>query len=150
MPLVISIVLAIIPLLGIVWILSSGSIWTVDGLFMTLILAAMSGILGMNAVFELRKRSPAFAGNARTSPSPVVRMVGGGAVQRGKVEKVLFFESNVGQPNKSIVTLSNGAGAPRMLVFEGDLRNSLPAGKKVEITYRDDSGHKVLLGVNYL
>ena len=65
------------------------------------------------------------------------------------MESVQFFESSVGQPNKSIVTLSNGANSSRWLVFEGDLRNALPVGKRVEITSREDAGRKILLNVQY-
>ena len=41
MMLFISLLLSLLPLLGIVWIVIYGSITTVDGLFMTLILLAM-------------------------------------------------------------------------------------------------------------
>jgi hypothetical protein len=36
-----------------------------------------------------------------------------------------------------------------MLVLEGDLRNALPVGQKVEITYRKAGGYNVLVNVNY-
>ena len=51
-----SILLGIIPLLGIAWTLSSGTITTVDGLFMSLILLTLSGILFLNAGLDIRKR----------------------------------------------------------------------------------------------
>jgi hypothetical protein len=60
MMLVLSLLLGIIPLLGVVWILMSGMItlWpfsaTVDGLFMTLILLALSGCFSLNAYWEMR------------------------------------------------------------------------------------------------
>jgi hypothetical protein len=60
MMLVLSIVLAIIPLLGVVWIFVSGMITvvppsaTVDGLFMTLILLALSLCFLLNAYWEMR------------------------------------------------------------------------------------------------
>src|SRR5205807_7745342 len=73
-----------------------------------------------------------------------------GMVQRGKVEKVEFYEANVGLPNKSIVMLSNGAKSSQMLVFEGDMRNALPTGRNVEITFRKEIGDNVLLNVRYL
>ena len=50
MILLICVVLALIPLLGVVWILVFSSVTTVDGLFMSLILLAMSGILWLNVV----------------------------------------------------------------------------------------------------
>ncbi|MGA8153981.1 MAG: hypothetical protein WB952_23725 [Terriglobales bacterium] len=62
MMLVLSIVLGVIPLLGIVWTVMKGSVTTVDGLFLSLILLTLSGILFLNAFLELRskfKKSPA-------------------------------------------------------------------------------------------
>ena len=60
MMLVLSLVLAILPLLGVAWIFVSGMITlsppsaTVDGLFMTLILLALSGTFMLNAYWEMR------------------------------------------------------------------------------------------------
>jgi hypothetical protein len=54
--LVLSIVLAIVPLAGIAWIIVRGSILSVDGLFMSLILLTVSGIFLLNASLELRDR----------------------------------------------------------------------------------------------
>ena len=59
MMLVLSLLLGIIPLLGVVWILTSGMItlWpfsaTVDGLFMSLILLALAGCFFLNAYWEM-------------------------------------------------------------------------------------------------
>lgn len=50
-----SILLGIVPLLGIVWIFMSRTLTTVDGLFMGLILLALSGIFFLNAVMEVRR-----------------------------------------------------------------------------------------------
>ena len=144
MMLVISVLLALVPLLGIAWIVFNGSITTVDGLFMSLILAAMSGIVGLNVLLELKK----IRSGAQGSSAPVPTS-SGGLRQRGKVESVQFFESGVGQPNKSIVTLSDGGTASNLLVFEGDMRNALPIGQKVDVTFRKESGHNVLLDVDY-
>jgi hypothetical protein len=55
----------------------------------------------------------------------------------------------VGQPNKSIVTLSDGVSASNLLVLEGDMRNALPVGQKVDVTFRKESGHNVLVDVDY-
>jgi len=52
---VLSIVLGIIPLLGIAWTIMNGSITTVDGLFLSLILLALSGIFSLNGFLELRR-----------------------------------------------------------------------------------------------
>ena len=60
--LVLSLVLGIVPLIGVAWIFVSGMIvlWpfssTVDGLFMTLILLTLSGCFLLNAFWELRDR----------------------------------------------------------------------------------------------
>lgn len=60
MMLVLSVVLAILPLAGVAWIFVSGMITlsppsaTVDGLFMSLILLALSGTFALNAYWEMR------------------------------------------------------------------------------------------------
>ena len=60
MILVLSLVLGLLPLAGVAWILASGMItlWppsaTVDGLFMTLILLALSLCFLLNAYWEMR------------------------------------------------------------------------------------------------
>ena len=56
MMLLLSVALGLIPLLGIVWIALRASVTTVDGLFMSLILLALSGILFLNAALEMRKK----------------------------------------------------------------------------------------------
>jgi hypothetical protein len=62
MILVLSIVLGLVPLIGVVWIFVSGMItlWpfsaTVDGLFMTLILLTLSLCFLLNAYWEMRDR----------------------------------------------------------------------------------------------
>jgi ABC-type multidrug transport system fused ATPase/permease subunit len=149
MMLVLSLLLALVSLLGIFWMMLQGSwriVLTVDGLFMSLILLAMSGILGMSAAFELRKRMSGSGGRA----SAVAKVIAsGGQVRRGKVESVQFYESNVGEPNKSIVTLSHAANRSNLLVFEGDMRNALPVGQSVEITFRKQTGYNVLVSVSY-
>jgi hypothetical protein len=60
MNLVLSLVLGLLPLVGVVWIFVSGMITlsplsaTVDGLFMTLILLTLSGTFWLNAYWEMR------------------------------------------------------------------------------------------------
>jgi len=56
MMLVISVVLGIIPLMGVAWIILRASVTTVDGLFMSLILLTLSGILFLNAYLDVRGR----------------------------------------------------------------------------------------------
>ncbi len=51
-----SILLGLIPLAGIGWIVVSGTITTVDGLFESLIMLSISGICFLNVFWELRDR----------------------------------------------------------------------------------------------
>jgi hypothetical protein len=52
--LLISILLGLIPLAGIAWIIVTGTITTVDGLFESLIMLSISGIFFLNVFWELR------------------------------------------------------------------------------------------------
>jgi hypothetical protein len=150
MMLVISLILALVPLLGIIWVMLSGTITTVDGLFMSLILLAMSGILFLNALLELRKGKSGGGDKAGASSFRASSVgVQGGQVQRGLVKSVEFYESNVGVPNNSVVVLSDGGSAQRTLVVQGDARNALPVGQKVEVTLRKDGGQNVIVNVEY-
>ncbi len=54
--LLISILLSLLSLAGIAWIVIVGSLLSVDGLFMSLILLTLAGIFLLNAVLELRDR----------------------------------------------------------------------------------------------
>jgi hypothetical protein len=56
MMLVLSLVLGIVPLMGVAWIILKASVTSVDGLFMSLILLTLSGILFLNAFLEIRGR----------------------------------------------------------------------------------------------
>jgi hypothetical protein len=151
MLLIVSIILTLLPLLGIAWFLVSGNLTTVDGLFMSLILLTISGVFAMNALWELQRqrRRSAFMKQARAAGLfPLTATSNGSQVLRGRIESVEFFEAHVGQPNKSVVTLWSG-GDSKMLVLEGDMRNRLPAGKKVELICRDENGVKTLVSADY-
>jgi len=145
MVLVLLLILTAVPLFGVLWIAVYGSPTTVDGLFMSLILLAMSGILGLTALFELRHHGEGqiAAQGSRTRLTPL------GLVRTGKVQEVAFFEANVGEPNKSIVTLEDGSANPQTLVLDGDVRNALPVGQRVQITLRKEAGQNVLVNVSY-
>lgn len=54
MMLALSLVLGILPLLGVAWTLANGLITTVDGLFMSLILLTLSAVFLLNAYWEMR------------------------------------------------------------------------------------------------
>jgi hypothetical protein len=150
MLLMLYLVLAVIPLLGIVAIVAQGSITTVDGLFMSLISAAMSAIFVLAAFFEFRSGPLRPAAQTGLRSSMATRITASGARrQQGLIQSVQFFESNIGEPNKSLVMLSEDGKSARMLVLEGDVRNALPVGKRVEITSREAAGRSVLLDVHY-
>jgi hypothetical protein len=146
-------ILALLPVLGIVYIIFfSGWGLTVDALFTSLILAAMSGIFVLNLALEfLAGKSGSEAGvqAGKAAASLGGRSDGASRVQRGLVQSVEFFESHVGHPPKSVVTLVDGSAAPKLLVFEGDQRNRLPAGKRVEVYYRPGEQAGVVLDVAY-
>jgi len=145
MMLVLLLILAAVPLLGIVWMAVFGSLTTVDGLFMSLILLAMSSIVGLTALFELRHRT---SGHGPAQKSAVLP-ASDGLVRKGKVQEVTFFEANVGEANKSIVTLAGGGAETQTLVLDGDVRNALPVGQRVQITLRKEAGQNVLVNVSY-
>jgi UPF0716 family protein affecting phage T7 exclusion len=52
--LLLSIVFALVPLAGIALIVSTRSVTSVDGLFMSLILLTLSGVFGLNALLEMK------------------------------------------------------------------------------------------------
>ncbi|HXY11733.1 MAG TPA: hypothetical protein VEI52_28110 [Terriglobales bacterium] len=147
MALLLLLLLAAIPLLGVVWIAASGSLFpqpTIDALFTSLILLSMSGIFGATACFELRRY---LSGASRGSdPNPHSQS---GPIRRGRVKEVSFYEADVGQPNKSIVTLAEDGRSAEMLVLSGDVRNALPVGQKVQIRLRKQDGQNVLVDVQY-
>ncbi len=64
----ISIVLGLIPLAGIAWIIVSGTITTVDGLFESLIMLSLSGVFFLNAFWELRQRGKKPGGPPKPPP----------------------------------------------------------------------------------
>jgi hypothetical protein len=150
--LIISVVLALLPWLGIAWIVLSGSATTVDGLFMGLILLTLSGIFALSAAIEYPRARRASAIRAAMGSSysglPMVSDASGAAVS-GLVQSVQFFEAHVGRPNKSVITLGNGQGHSKILVLEGDLRNRLPAGKRVHLVVRDENGSRTLVAAEH-
>ncbi len=64
MMLLISIFLGLFPLAGIGFMAANGFLFSVDGLFMSLILLTISGIFLLNAVLETRAR------RAKAKPAP--------------------------------------------------------------------------------
>lgn len=64
------IALALLPLAGIAWILLAGSITSVDGLFMSLILLTLSGVFFFNLFLEFRERGLLGKGKLKTAAKP--------------------------------------------------------------------------------
>ena len=143
------IVLTVLPLAGVAWIGLNGSPLTMDGLFLSLILLAMSGIVGTTTLYELWKKKSTPTDNSPRPASGLPKSNVDSLSQRGRVESVQFFEAPVGVSNKSIVVLADGAATPKTLVFEGDMRNALPIGQKVQVSFRKESGLNILLNVSY-
>jgi len=67
--LLISILLGLIPLAGIAWIIVTGTLTTVDGLFESLIMLSISGIFFLNVFWELRDQGKSKAEPAKRPPS---------------------------------------------------------------------------------
>ena len=144
------IVLTLLPLAGVAWIALNGGPFTMDGLFMSLILLAMSGIVGTTTLYELLKKKKLETGSDAPRSGPGLPQSKVDSLSRGgRVQSVQFFEAPVGVSNKSIVVLANSAGSPQTLVFEGDMRNALPVGQKVRVSFRKEAGLNVLLNVSY-
>ena len=144
MLLLLSMILAVLPLLGIAAMIYVNPELTVDNLFMSLILLTISGIFGINVLLELRdrglpmpllgkKREPGMV--AVSAGRAYVVMPTGEVKESGVVENVAYYESGIGYTNRCLVTLRDGAG-PRMLVFKGDVRDQFPVGGRVTVTYR--------------
>ena len=68
--LVISILLGLIPLGGIAWIVVSGTLTTVDGLFESLIMLSISGVFFLNVFWELRDKGLFGKGKAAPAKPP--------------------------------------------------------------------------------
>jgi hypothetical protein len=65
--LLVSILLGLIPLAGIAWIIVTGTITTVDGLFESLIMLSISGVFFLNVFWELRDRG--LLGKTKAAPA---------------------------------------------------------------------------------
>ncbi|HXE90173.1 MAG TPA: hypothetical protein VNK82_04330 [Terriglobales bacterium] len=159
--LIISILLAVLPLIMAGFLLATVERVTVDGLFTSLILVTISGIFGLNAFLDLRQKGllPGRPGGKRkeeagtttparaaiAAPVPMAAAAEGTHTIRARVENVLYFEAPVGQPNKSLVTLVRDGAGHEQMIFAGDVRNALPKGKRMEIKFRAAGEYNTLL-----
>jgi len=163
--LVLSVVLGLIPLAGIAMIVVSGWIATVDGLFTSLILAAMSGVFFLNSLLEARALGlvPKFllpakgtsAGSAgatataarATGPAtpPPPAGADGVVTEVGTVESVQLYEMPVGHADRSLVAFrAHGSPAPRPMMFSGNVQH-LRAGRSIRISYKPSPDGNVLM-----
>ncbi len=149
MLLLVSMILAVLPLAGIAALLWVNPYLTVDNLFTSLILLTISGVFGLNVLIELRQRGRPLLGKkaaagAGSSAHSKIGLMPGKVKEKGVVEHVAYFESGIGHTNRSVVTLRNGA-APKLLVFKGDVRDQFPLGRRVEVFYSEDKEGSDLL-----
>ena len=157
-----ALILALIPLAGIAYIALFGGLLTVDGLFMSLILLTMSGIFLLGVLLEIKARREPKETPTKSSSAPTPRAAAAGPAptmaaspsageirrEAGTVVKLDYFEAPVGQPNKSMVTFQpNGASNAQVIVLQGDLRNVLPLGKRVRISYESSPEGNRLVSV---
>ncbi len=166
-----SFLLGLLPLLGIAFILYSGWLKTVDGLFMSLILLTLSGVFFLDVFLDLRRRGlvplphgsrapapgtsaarTAATGSSLSARMPLVVAAGpaldGAQRVSGHLETVQYYEAPVGTPDRTLVLLRETPDAVRMLVFAGDVRAKLLPLRRVTLTYKGEGGEFYLLGVN--
>jgi hypothetical protein len=161
----ISLLLAAIPFAFIVYMVFTGDIgvpphWTVDGLFMTLILLTISGILALNALLEAKAigliRLPgmqpalAGAGGGAFAAGAASAMSGNLKTDIGVIQDVEYFDAPIGQSNKSIVRLrGKGDKQPRTLVLYGNMRGLLIPGRKMQLTYFPEGAGATLVSFDF-
>ena len=170
--------LGLIPLAGVAFIVLSGTLLTVDGLFMTLILLAISATFFFEIALEMHRRgmlpfipkpseAPAAGAKGGTStaparpnreiyaaaaPPPMRWSAAAGETQThtGVVERVEFFEAPVGFSDKTLVYFrTDKAAAPTLWTICGDVRNQLTPHKRVTVTLRADDGCASVLAIDY-
>lgn len=155
--LAISTALAVIPLIGVLYIIViltdlpnlSGFLFTTDGLFMVIMLLTISGIFGLNATLEARDLGliPFWKPSPESAAAITAALPPGVHIQTGTVQELHFFESGVGGQNKTVAEFADEAtGSSRYISFLGNVKDQLPLGARIRITYRVDEEGVVLLG----
>ena len=164
----ISLLLAALPFGFIIYLAFTGDIgipphWTVDGLFTTLILITISGILALNAVLEARAqgliRIPGLGEPAAATAGGGSMSMGGSAASAslaglktevGVIEQVDFYDAPVGQPNKSFVQIrGKGEKTPHTIVLEGNVRGLLIPGRRMQLAYKPQAGGAALVAFDF-
>lgn len=142
-------VLSLLCLAGVAWIAMNRDLFTVDGLFMAIILLTIAGVLGLELLYEMRRKDEAegtVRGASATRSAATAAAAPGTVSETGFVENVQFYEAPVGEPTRTVVALRNGAGkAPQLLTFEGNVLHLLPKGRRVRIVYRPAGDLNVLV-----
>ncbi|MDP9263122.1 MAG: hypothetical protein M3O85_02250 [Acidobacteriota bacterium] len=143
------------PVAGVGWILWRTSIFTVDSLFIILILLTISGVFSLDLLLEFYHRFLKGAGGAPSAPKRVTAApavtAGETRSETGVVHNIQYFEAAVGVPNKSLVTFTpDGAASAYVLVFCGNVQSQLQTGRRHQLTYRAAPGCDTLLSWNYL
>ncbi|HTK95228.1 MAG TPA: hypothetical protein VL382_06280 [Terriglobales bacterium] len=161
----ISLLLAAFPVGLIVYMVFTGDIGvpphvTVDGLFLTLILLTISGLMALNALLEARAQglihipglgapAPAMAGGA-TYVSGGTAVAGDFKSEIGVIEQVQFFDAPIGQSNKSFVQLrSKGENQPHTLVLLGNMTSLLIPGRRMQLVYRPQQEGATLVSFDF-
>ena len=153
--LIISVLLAIICIgIAAYMLLQTPPLWppTIDNLFFTIIFLTMAGVFFLNALLEVHAAGgpkallmgggPKTLSTVTSAGKPIANIV----TETGLVEDLKFYEATVGDVNKSVVVFRpEGAKSTRLLVFENNLRDQLPVGRKVTITYRPEGKLNQLL-----
>jgi hypothetical protein len=151
--LLISLALAFICIaIAVYMLLQTPPFWppTIDNLFFTLIFLTMAGIFFLHVLLEVRAAGGP-KGLLKSGAASVTMTSGGKPVtnaitETGFVEDLKYYEATVGEVNKSVVVFRpDGAKSTRLLVFENNLRDQLPVGRKVTITYRPEGRLNQLL-----
>lgn len=150
-----ALVLTLLPLAGIGWIIWRSDIFTVDALFLILILLTISGVFSLDLLLEFYHRFLKGAGAAPSAPRRVTAAptvaAGETRTETGVVHNIQYFEAAVGVPNKSLVTFSpDGAAGAYVLVLCGNVQSQLRIGRRHQLTYRAGPGCNTLLSWDYL
>ena len=147
--------LTLAPLAGIGWIVWRTYIFTVDSLFLILILLTISGVFSLDLLLEFYHR---FLKGAAAAPSAPKRIGAAPAVvagetrtETGVVHNIQYFEAAVGVPNKSLVTFTpDGSSTSYLLTLCGNVQSQLRIGRRHQLTYRTGPACHTLLSWNYL
>ncbi len=138
-----SLLLAVLPLAGVAYVATSGGLFTVDGLFMILMLLSISAVFGINALLEARQaglvpflKAPASA-EAKATSTGAVAAQSGVQSETGLIRDLQFFESHVGEQNKTVVEfVPDGSEHAKYISFLGNVRDQLAPGTRARLSYR--------------